>query len=227
MNHVNDFLLHPRFDALVARFHTKYERRGPDDCGPWTDARRNGKTRYGLLRTGHRGEERWPAHRIAWVLANGPIEPRTLYVCHRCDNPECVNPAHMFLGTHADNIADRGVKKRAARGEAAGLASFTNEQVAGIRRDPRPYSEIAKDYGVTESAIGGVRTGRSWAHLPGAVPEDRARGNKHPCAVLTDDDVRWARQSGIPGSILADEVFGMSRAAIYQMLRGDTWKHVK
>lgn len=228
--HVNDVLLRADLAKIVARFHTKYERRGPDECWPWVSPRRNGRSLYGSLRIfgpGWKVMNKVQAHRFAWVLAKGPIEPRELYVLHRCDNPECCNPAHLFLGTHADNMADREAKNRSARGETAGNSRFTNEQVAAIRADPRPYSVIAREYGVSPSAIGDVRAGRSWAHVPGAVPEDRAQGDKHPSARLTADDVRWARQSGIPGSVLADEVFGMSRAAIYGMLRGDTWKHVK
>jgi hypothetical protein len=225
--HVNDVLLRADLARVQARFHTKYARLGPDDCWPW-NARRGGRGEYGSFRIfeGHK-ERKVPAHRLAWVLVHGPIDPSTLYVLHRCDNPECVNTGHMFLGTHLDNMADRDAKKRAARGEASGRASFTNQQVEAIRSDDRAYSAIASDYGVSSSVIGDVRTGKSWAHIGGAVQEDRSRGSKHPRAVLTEESVRWARQSGIPGSVLADDVFGMSRAAVYQMLRGETWRHVK
>lgn len=227
--HVNDVFARDDFASIVERFHTNYARLGPDDCWLW-QGRRNGHTDYGSFRIfgpGWRVEFKVQAHRLAWVLAKGVIEPRELYVLHRCDTPGCVNPAHLFLGTHADNMADREAKRRAARGEAAGKASFTNEQVRAIRADPRAYTEIAKDYGVGSSSVGDVRTGRSWAHVPGAIPEDRRRGDRHPQAILTAESVRWARQSGISGAVLADEVFGVSRATVYQMLRGETWKHVK
>lgn len=90
--------------ACVARFHTKYNDSG--DCWLWTAGKyRDG---YGMLNLGrnHLGQQHTEyAHRIAYVLAKGPI-PAGLVVRHDCDTPACVNPAHLILGTQGDNIAD-------------------------------------------------------------------------------------------------------------------------
>lgn len=92
----------------MERFWAKVDRRGPDDCWEWTA----GCNRKGYGKFSLDGATR-QSHRISWELANGQI-PEGLCVLHRCDNPPCCNPAHLFLGTHADNHADRSLKGRHA-----------------------------------------------------------------------------------------------------------------
>jgi len=94
--------------TLEQRFWRKVDRRGPDECWPWT----GGKTPcgYGLIRSSGHGHLR-QTHRVSWILANGSI-PRGMCVLHSCDNPPCCNPAHLWLGTHAENMADRDAKGR-------------------------------------------------------------------------------------------------------------------
>ena len=91
-----------------ARFWGGVDRCGPDECWPWPDSfspRCHGQTNW-------RGK-RPLAHRVAWELTHGPI-PEGLWVLHRCDVPACCNPAHLFLGTHADNMRDMVAKRRHA-----------------------------------------------------------------------------------------------------------------
>jgi hypothetical protein len=106
------------------------------------------------------------AHRLAYELAYGPI-PDGMVICHRCDNRACVNPAHLFLGTHADNIADRDKKGRNRQlfGAEQGHAKLTDADVLNIRADQRTHVEIAKDYGVTWRNIGRIKRGETWKHL--------------------------------------------------------------
>ena len=106
------------------------------------------------------------AHRYAWELANGQI-PDGLIVCHRCDNPKCVNPEHLFLGTHKDNAEDRERKGRGAgrkrRGAAHPLAKLKAEEVRAIRStEGISDTAWAEFYGVSESQIGRIRRGESW-----------------------------------------------------------------
>jgi hypothetical protein len=91
------------------RFWSKvaYVGAGPDDCWEW-DASRD-KYGYGQFSMGH--SECDPAHRVAYALAHGAV-PAGLFVCHSCDNPPCVNPSHLWLGTAADNNRDRDLKGR-------------------------------------------------------------------------------------------------------------------
>lgn len=91
-----------------------------------------------------------------------------MQVCHRCDNPVCVNPNHLFLGTPADNAADMVAKGRHCAGQLNRRAKLTDAQVIAIRADKRLQKQIAADYGVTLAAISHIKTGRRWAHLEAA-----------------------------------------------------------
>ncbi len=111
--------------VLADRFWEKVSRTGgPDACWPYM-WRRN-KRNYGMFPIGEKGKH--PAHRIAWEITHGKIGDPSIFVCHRCDNPPCCNPAHLFLGTAAVNNADMWAKGRGPCGPkhaiacAAGLA---------------------------------------------------------------------------------------------------------
>jgi hypothetical protein len=128
-----------------------------NDCWPWTGGRfDNG---YGAFAMKGRSNVR--AHRYVYELTNGSIPPG-MVVLHSCDNPPCCNPLHLAVGTQQDNVDDRNRKLRQARGEAAGSAKLTKEQVVVIRSDPREQRAIAADYGVCKSTIGYIKRRESW-----------------------------------------------------------------
>jgi hypothetical protein len=108
--------------------------------------------------------KKWLAHRLVWTITNGDI-PAGIYVCHSCDVPNCINPAHLWLGTHADNMADRQAKGRQSRvrGEQRYWnAKLTAAQVSVIRTDNRVQRVIAAEHGVSRSLIGAIKQGKHW-----------------------------------------------------------------
>ena len=141
-----------------ACFWAHVDVRGPDECWLWTAGR--GKRGYGQFSI-----LTWPysAHRVSMSL-NGR-DPLELNACHTCDNPPCCNPAHLFAGSDADNMADRDAKLRTARGDRVGIAKLTEDSVRAIRRDPRPLRVVAVDYGVGYSTIGKIKQRKLWRHV--------------------------------------------------------------
>ncbi len=106
-------------------------------------------------------------HRFAWALSNGS-SAGNLFVCHHCDNPACVRPDHLFLGTNDDNQADSVGKGRHVHGIRVKNHRLSNEKVVEIRRLAAlgwKKSEIAKVYGVQRTTIRDAVNGRSWQHV--------------------------------------------------------------
>jgi len=106
------------------------------------------------------------AHRVSYEIHVGPI-PDGLFVLHRCDNPRCVDPAHLFLGTNQDNMDDMNAKNRGrkARGSASGCAKLKESDVLKIRNDIRNIRDIAASYGVGKSTIGYIKSRVTWRHV--------------------------------------------------------------
>lgn len=131
---------------------------GPDACWPWKAMR--DPLGYGKLNARGMGTM---AHRLTWMVHNGEI-PVGMIVCHRCDNPPCCNPAHLFLGTNADNMADKVAKGRQSRlpGEKSGTAKLTWEKVREIRAAAGPYKPIAMFYGISETNVCMIKNGHTW-----------------------------------------------------------------
>lgn len=126
-------------------------------CWFWTG--RSTVAGYGQLRKKY-------AHRFSFELHHRKLELDE-HALHKCDNPCCVNPDHLFAGSHADNMRDMASKGRVPyrKGESAPRAILKEDQVRSIRADTRSYSQLAKAYGVNRSTICHLKTYRSWRHI--------------------------------------------------------------
>jgi hypothetical protein len=161
----------------IARFHTKYIcGLTPNDCWSWIGAKF--KRSYGafIIRRSSCPSHTFRAHRLAYLIFHQQ-DPGELLVCHRCDNPSCVNPAHLFLGSHEENMNDRGAKGR-DKGERHPSARLTEAQVlnirqrvsAGVRQGVSRWKMceiLAAEYGVARATITitDIVWKRSWRHI--------------------------------------------------------------
>lgn len=156
----------------IEKFWKYVDKKSDDECWEWKAYKdTNG---YGILRI---NPKTYRAHRISWVLHYGEIPACDSYhgmcVLHRCDNPACVNPHHLFLGTHKDNMGDMRDKGRGvtpdAKGERQGSHKLTEEEVKEIREKyiPLVYTQrmLAAEYGVVRETIHAVLTRRNWKHV--------------------------------------------------------------
>lgn len=152
--------------TVEERFWEKVDKSG--DCWPWTGS--HDPRGYGHFQPVD--GKSVGAHRFAYILTFGPIPPG-LFVCHHCDNPICVNPVHLFLGSPKDNTQDSLRKGRLSphtpgtfRGAASAKAKLTEAQVLEIlRRGSEPLKVLAREFGVTACNIWAIRHRKSWRHL--------------------------------------------------------------
>lgn len=142
--------------SVVDRFWAKVERMGQNECWPWKGTR--DKYGYGRLANFPKGSP-LKAYRVSWALANGPV-PAGVVVRHKCDNPPCVNPTHLELGTQKDNARDTSARGRLnpksllnLRHDKA-LSTVDMEMVVEMRSRGLSLPVIAKRFGVDSSTVG-------------------------------------------------------------------------
>lgn len=144
------------------RFWEKVDKRGPDDCWEWNACRTCDG--YGQFYIDRRA---FYAHRVTFVVTNGDTK---LQVCHTCNNPSCCNPKHLYAGTQRDNMSQCVIDDRhePSRGENSGNAKLTESDVREIRMlrtEGRLLREIADEFGISDSHVSHLYSGRRWAHL--------------------------------------------------------------
>ena len=136
------------------------------DCWEWTASKSpNGYGQFSATIGGRLRNMR--AHRLAYIWSGKHLDDADL-LCHTCDNPSCVNPDHLFVGTHQDNMADKVEKDRQAKGESIGVSVLTEDQVHEIRRRFKAGesgSNIADKFGVSKQCVYGIVKRRTWRHI--------------------------------------------------------------
>lgn len=158
------------YTPLIERFWAKVEVR---ESGCWEWGGKRHRQGYGeIVGTNHQA---CLAHRISWELNVGPI-PDGMVVCHHCDNPPCVRPEHLFLGTQADNVRDMITKGRntPVRGESqprAKLSAFDVREIRAAWNAGESQSSIAKRFGLR--SVWRIISGQTWAHVPLEAPTRR------------------------------------------------------
>lgn len=204
--------MHPHLTARdIERFWSRVEKDGPipphrpelGACWLWMP---EPARKYGRF---HVKKAEFLAHRIAYQIANGPV-PDGMLACHHCDTPRCVNPAHLFQGTHEDNNRDMMAKGRYANG----MAGNTEAAARGERHVSRTKPERVP------------RGDRSGPHMH---PERMARGERNGQSVFTDDQVREIRARYAAGGISQHALaaaYSVSRGAICHVVMGATWRHL-
>ena len=150
-----DLALSSFSEKMKARFWAKVQKRGENECWHWTGSKL--PKGYGKVRVGSTVEY---AHRVA-LLFDGR-NPSRRVARHRCDNPQCVNPAHLELGSIADNSADMTKRGRSMTGERNPAAKLTPFAVTAIRQAKGTHCSVAGQFSVSEATIRDVRAGRTW-----------------------------------------------------------------
>jgi len=155
--------------SLAEKFDNRTNK--TDSCWIW-EGTKNNQTGYGQLYSGGSCQL---AHRVSYELHIGPI-PEGLFVCHHCDNPICVNPAHLYAGTQLANMADKSRRGRWRGGSPPGMgnhnAKLTDAQVLEIKAlfrfpyFPGKWKAMGDAFGVAPCVIDHIKAGRSWRHIP-------------------------------------------------------------
>lgn len=199
------------------------------ESGCWVWIASKDQDGYPIFRASVAGQYFHRGHRASYAMFKGAIH-EGMHVCHTCDNPSCVNPDHLFLGTIEDNMKDKVAKgrSRVPKGEESVHAVLSEEQAQAILLDARPYTAIAADYGVSASTIGSIKNRESWRHLDGEPAKAKRIGRRgESCyrAALTEQDVRNIRESNERGKDLAAK-FGVSPQTITDIRKRRSWTHI-
>lgn len=194
---------------FAKKFRAQVEKRG--GCWKWLGTLK--PKGYGLFDGRRDGKRYWSAHRYAYHLLKGPI-PKGLHVLHRCDNPSCTNPDHLWLGTNADNHLDKLRKGRQSKGRRVNTAKLREHEVLEIFNSSDSVAALSKRFNIHNSVVYNIRNGKCWSHVTGKVYQ------KKVVSLISEIDRIKAlrlRDDGMSIGKIADEI-GFSYGTAYRIL---------
>jgi len=228
-------------DKDIARFLSKVDKRESTiECWEWLGSRRSKTRQYGQFSVRKEGKATsYGAHRVSYFIFNH-TDPGELLVCHACDNPSCVNPHHLFLGTSLDNNRDRKEKGRGRylSGEGIPWAKLTNTEITNIRElyTTGEYSQtdLAKIFNVTRENIREITKGVTWRAQHDGEHIHRPKeliyvGERNGNATLTPADVLSIREEYAKGGISQQKLgerYGVTQMLISKIITRKLWSHL-
>lgn len=213
-------------DRARKRFFSSFTVGEESECWEWSGRLNHGG--YGKFSIAGRY---FVASRVSYAVHNGLHDLGGMLVCHTCDNPRCVNPNHLFLGTSLDNFWDCVKKGRVSSSSRGGdspskrpIPKLTEDDVRYIRSEYMllPAQSIADKFGIHPSAVSSIAHGRSWRHV-GGVEHRRKRPRRLTCDDVVNIAERRAR--GTPVKDIALE-YGIGVHVVYGITSGRSWKNV-
>jgi len=149
------------------RFWNKVQKSSPNECWLWTAGKN--KRGQGFFRVNYNKRKMDMAYRVSWMIEHKTIIPHGMEIMHSCDNPSCVNPKHLAIGTHAENMRDMMGKGRHRtdnkKGEEHYSAKLSEADIKNIRASKLSQTALAKQYGVSQHCIWCIVRRKSWTHI--------------------------------------------------------------
>lgn len=215
-------------DGVKVRFWSKVKK--TDGCWLWVGGARN-PAGYGQFKF---NGKQIAAHRFSYAVTHND-DPQGFVICHHCDNPQCVNPDHIYKGTATDNAADRENRGRSNRpvGENRSDTKLTNAQVLRMRElysnGEQSIYGLSSKFGVVAQNVHEIVTGKLYKSVGGPIATGKVRkpkGEKNPKAKLTMETVRQIRQAHSQGKNPKElaALYSISDCTIRDIVKNRTWK---
>lgn len=224
-----------RIDILKANEHKFWayvNKIGYNDCWDWIKYK--DELGYGQFQFSYLGKKfNYRANRVAFELSNFQI-PDGLVICHKCDNPKCVNPNHLFMGTHKDNSDDKVNKNRHAKAETSGRSKLNWKIVNEIRKIypiNKNTSEISKKYNIDSSTIMNILKGKSWVdenYIPIQIGKNFKKGHTYSMTISAEKVIEIKKLINVglsPKKI--SEITGVKNQKIRDIKRGVAYFNIK